>query len=176
VVVPACNATSNGRVFLFLHILASICCHLSFCFFVHFSFDVFFKNCFCFCFFVVFCLFVCYFFFFQDRVSLFSPGCSGTHFVDQAGLEFRNPAASASPVLGLKACATTPGFDVIFYLIFSLFTFQMFPSFPPENPLSPPFSPWSTTHPLLLPSIGISLYWGIELSQYQGPLPALMIN
>jgi hypothetical protein len=32
-----------------------------------------------------------------------------THFVDQAGLEFRDPPASASRVLGLKACATTPG-------------------------------------------------------------------
>jgi hypothetical protein len=45
----------------------------------------------------------------QDRVSLYSPGCPGTHFVDQAGLEFRNPPASASWVLGLKACVTTPG-------------------------------------------------------------------
>jgi hypothetical protein len=32
----------------------------------------------------------------------------GTHFVDQAGLELRIPPASASQVLGLKACATTP--------------------------------------------------------------------
>jgi hypothetical protein len=48
---------------------------------------------------------------FQDRVSLYSPGCPGTHFVDQAGLELRNPPASASRVLGLKACATTPGFQ-----------------------------------------------------------------
>jgi hypothetical protein len=31
----------------------------------------------------------------------------GTHFVDQAGLKLRNPPASASQVLGLKACATT---------------------------------------------------------------------
>jgi hypothetical protein len=31
-----------------------------------------------------------------------------THLVDQAGLELRNPPASASRVLGLKACATTP--------------------------------------------------------------------
>jgi hypothetical protein len=46
---------------------------------------------------------------FRDRVSLCSPGCPGTHFVDQAGLELRNPPASASRVLGLKACATTPG-------------------------------------------------------------------
>jgi hypothetical protein len=44
---------------------------------------------------------------FRDRVSLYSPGCPGTHFVDQAGLELRNPPASASQVLGLKACATT---------------------------------------------------------------------
>ena len=46
--------------------------------------------------------------FFRDRVSLRSPGCPGTHFVDQAGLELRNLLASASQVLGLKACATTP--------------------------------------------------------------------
>jgi hypothetical protein len=30
VVVPACNPTSNGGVFLFLHILTSICCFLNF--------------------------------------------------------------------------------------------------------------------------------------------------
>jgi hypothetical protein len=42
--------------------------------------------------------------FFQDRVSLCSPGCPGTHSVDQAGLELRNLPASASQGLGLKAC------------------------------------------------------------------------
>jgi hypothetical protein len=50
----------------------------------------------------------------QDRVSLYSPG---THFVDQAGLELRNPPASASQVLGLKAYTTTPGPPVKFYFI-----------------------------------------------------------
>ena len=55
--------------------------------------------------FLVFCLFVC--FVFQDRISLCSPGCPGTHYVDQVGLELRNPPASASRVLGLKECATT---------------------------------------------------------------------
>jgi hypothetical protein len=45
--------------------------------------------------------------FFRDRVSLYSPGCPETHFVDQAGLELRNLPASASQVLGLKVCATT---------------------------------------------------------------------
>jgi hypothetical protein len=59
---------------------------------------------------IVFCFVFCFFLFFQDRVSLYSPGCLGAHFVDQAGLELRNPPASASQVLGLKACATTPGF------------------------------------------------------------------
>jgi hypothetical protein len=44
---------------------------------------------------------------FRDRVSLYSPGCPGTHFLDQAGLGLRNPPASASRVLGLKACTTT---------------------------------------------------------------------
>ena len=28
---------------------------------------------------------------FRDRVSLYSPGCPGAHFVDQAGLELRDP-------------------------------------------------------------------------------------
>jgi hypothetical protein len=32
----------------------------------------------------------------RDRISLCSPGCPGTHSVDQAGLELRNPPASAS--------------------------------------------------------------------------------
>jgi hypothetical protein len=44
---------------------------------------------------------------FQDRVSLGRPGCPGTHSVEQPGLELRNLPASASQVLGLKACATT---------------------------------------------------------------------
>jgi hypothetical protein len=38
---------------------------------------------------------------------LYGPGCPGTHFVDQAGLKLRNLPASASQVLGLKACTTT---------------------------------------------------------------------
>jgi hypothetical protein len=37
----------------------------------------------------------------------FFPGCPGTHSVDLAGPELRNPPASASQVLGLKACTTT---------------------------------------------------------------------
>jgi hypothetical protein len=35
----------------------------------------------------------------RDRFSLCSPGYPGTHFVAQAGLELRNPPASASRVL-----------------------------------------------------------------------------
>jgi hypothetical protein len=59
------------------------------------------------------------FFFFQDRVSLYSPDCPGTHFVAQAGLELRNLPASASQVLELKACTTTPGFiTFIFKILF----------------------------------------------------------
>ena len=52
---------------------------------------------------VVFLFFKFKFFFFRDRVSLCSSGCPGTQSVDQAGLELRNPFASASQVLGLKA-------------------------------------------------------------------------
>jgi hypothetical protein len=50
-----------------------------------------------------------FWFIFRDRISLCSPGCPGTHSVDQAGLKLRNPPASASQVLGLKASATMPG-------------------------------------------------------------------
>jgi hypothetical protein len=64
--------------------------------------------CVCPCMHTVF-FFVLFLFFSQDRVSLYSPGCPVTHFVDQAGLELRNLPASASRVLGLKVCATTPG-------------------------------------------------------------------
>jgi hypothetical protein len=59
--------------------------------------------------FVLFCFVfgVVWFLVFGDRVSLYNPDCPGTHFVDQGGLKLRNPSASASRVLGLKACATT---------------------------------------------------------------------
>jgi hypothetical protein len=60
------------------------------------------------------CVCVCVCVVFQDRVSLCSPGCPGTHFVDQAGFKLRNSPASASRVLGLKACATTPGHNCNF--------------------------------------------------------------
>jgi hypothetical protein len=59
----------------------------------------------------VVCLFCFVFWLFRDRVSLCSSGCPGTHFVDQAGLKLRNPPASASRVLGLKACATLQCFN-----------------------------------------------------------------
>jgi hypothetical protein len=57
---------------------------------------------------LLFC-FVLFLFLFFETGFLYSPGCPRTHFVDQAGLELRNPPASASRVLGLKACATMPG-------------------------------------------------------------------
>jgi hypothetical protein len=73
------------------------CFCVSLFFFLFFSFLFFFV-----------CLFV--FVFRGKQVSLYSPGCPGTHFVEQAGLELRNLLASASRVLGLKVCATMPGF------------------------------------------------------------------
>jgi hypothetical protein len=61
---------------------------------------------------------VVFFWLFRNRVSLCSSGCPGTHFVDQVGLELRIPPASASQVLGLKGCATSPG--CIYFLIVCL--------------------------------------------------------
>ena len=51
---------------------------------------------------------------FGDKVSLYSPGYPGIHFVDQAGLGLRNSPASASQVLGLKSWATIPSGDNVF--------------------------------------------------------------
>jgi hypothetical protein len=47
-----------------------------------------------------------------------------THFVDQAGLELRNPPASASQVLGLKVCATTPDHLLLFFSSSFYFCFE----------------------------------------------------
>jgi hypothetical protein len=56
---------------------------------------------------VLFCFFKTGFLFIALAV------CTGTHFVDQAGLGLRNLPASASRVLGLKACATMPGCTIL---------------------------------------------------------------
>ena len=77
---------------------------------------------------------VCLGFVFQDRISLCnSPGCPGSHFVDQAGLKLRDlPGlqseiqdqaglklrdlpASASQALGLKVCAITARHFLLFF-------------------------------------------------------------
>jgi hypothetical protein len=43
------------------------------------------------------------FFVFEERVSLCSPGCPRTHFVDQAGLELRDrPASFCLPIVETK--------------------------------------------------------------------------
>jgi hypothetical protein len=76
---------------------------------INFMYSIFEYLLFCF---VLFC-------FFRDRVSLYSPGCPGTHFVDQAGLKLRNLPASASQVLGLKACTITARRVFTFYFWFS---------------------------------------------------------
>jgi hypothetical protein len=86
-------------------------CDLFVCLFIYWVFCLF---CFCFLFFVFgfgwFFLFV--FVLFQEKLSLYSLGCPGTHFVDQAGPELRNLPASASRVLGLQVCVTTAWYDL----------------------------------------------------------------
>jgi hypothetical protein len=46
--------------------------------------------------------FVLFCFVFQDRVSLYSPGCPGTHSVGQAGLELQKSACLCLPSAGIK--------------------------------------------------------------------------
>jgi hypothetical protein len=67
-----------------------------------------------------------------------SLGYPGIHFVDQAGLQLRNPPASAFQVLGLKACATTSSLVYHFVLLDILFIYISnvipLPGFlPPQN-------------------------------------------
>ena len=58
-------------------------------------------------------MFFCFVFFlflsfvFQDRVSLYTPGCLGIHSVDQDDFELRTSPASVSQMLGLEMCANT---------------------------------------------------------------------
>jgi hypothetical protein len=55
---------------------------------------------------------------FFKTVSLCSPGCPGTHSVDQAGLELRDSPASDSQVLGLKASGPLPPVSFLLLLLF----------------------------------------------------------
>jgi hypothetical protein len=66
-----------------------------------------------FIYFVLFC-----FVLFQDRVSLCSPACPGTHSADQAALELKNLPASTSQVQELKVCATTARLFGAFVFLF----------------------------------------------------------
>jgi hypothetical protein len=72
---------------------------------------VFGRGCCCY-FLFVFLLFV----FLRQGFSVY-PWLSWNYFVDQAGLELRNPPASASQVLELKACATTAQLLMDFYRV-----------------------------------------------------------
>ena len=62
------------------------------------------------------------------------------------------------------------------YLHFKFYSLSRSPSKPLSHPLSPCFYEGvpPPTHLLPLPCPGISLYWGIEPSQDQGPLLPLM--
>jgi hypothetical protein len=99
-----------------------------------------------------------FFFSFRDSVSLYSLGCPGAHFVDQAGLELRNPPASASWVLGLKVYATTPGKRLI-TLYFHIHYRTLGGNISFSNPTIS-FSP-----PELMPGAAFLLHW--ENSSHQ---------
>ena len=54
---------------------------------------------------------------FQDRVSLYSHGCPGTHSVDQAGLELRNSPASASQSAGITGVCHQCLANLLFFVL-----------------------------------------------------------
>ena len=57
-----------------------------------------------------------FFLVFQNMVSLCSSGCPGIRSTDQDGLNLRNLPASASQLMGLQVCATTPGLQGSIFL------------------------------------------------------------
>jgi hypothetical protein len=68
---------------------------------------------------VVFLGFFCFWFcfcFFETGFLCIALAVLELTLVDQAGLELRNPPASASRVLGLKVCATTTQLTVLFLI------------------------------------------------------------
>jgi hypothetical protein len=75
------------------------------------------------CFFISFCFCFCFWFWFFKTGFLCIALAVLELFVDQAGLELRNLPASASLVLGLKACATMPGCFCFVFLFFCFFVF-----------------------------------------------------
>ena len=70
---------------------------------------------------------------FQDRVLLYIPGCPGTHAVDQAGLELRNPPASATQVLGLKRAPPLPDHIDVLFTCMSMYHMHQCPQKPEED-------------------------------------------
>jgi hypothetical protein len=64
------------------------------------------------------CLFVCLFF--KTGFLCAALAVLELTLFDQAGLELRDRPASASQVLGLKACATTPGLTKLLIVHFVL--------------------------------------------------------
>jgi hypothetical protein len=105
-----------GLFLLFVCFVLLQCVSLCSILFCYYLLDIWVFFVFVFLFFVFcFLFFVFFFCFFQDRVSLCSLGCPGTHSVHQAGLELRDLPASASQVLELKVWATMSGEFFISY-------------------------------------------------------------
>jgi hypothetical protein len=119
-------------IYTYIHIYTYIYTHIYICIYVciyvYVYIDILFMYlCIMYYLFMYVCMYVCMYLFiylfiyllvlvlvFRDRVSLYSPGCPGTRSVDQVGLGLRNLPASASQVLGLKACATTARLHIFY--------------------------------------------------------------
>ena len=63
---------------------------------------------------LLFCLLFC---FETGFLCVRNSPCPGTHFIDQVGLELRDLPASASVVLGLKACTITSRLTYFSYVL-----------------------------------------------------------
>jgi hypothetical protein len=124
-----------------------------------------FVFCFCFCFcFVLFCFVL----FFQDRFSLYSPGCSGTHFSRPGWPRTQKSTCLCAPPpsAGIKGVhhyhpASSPFFFCLFVFKFLLDIFFIFISNAIPKVLYTPPPPCSPTHSLPVLGPGVPLSWGI---------------
>jgi len=76
---------------------------------------------------------------FECVFSLCGLEWAGTHSVDQADLQLRDPTVSASWVLGLKECVTMPRY--VFSWNRKSISVPFLPPVPPRCPSSPPTAP-----------------------------------
>jgi hypothetical protein len=115
---------------------------------------------------------------FLNDIFVFSMG----YHLDLQAIRRMSLAMKPKPLVNFF-CTVNRCYHALLFLYFNYFLYLYFKCYPLswfllwkwKPPISSP-SPCLPTHSLLFPGPGIPLYWGIELSQDQGPLLPLMTD